>query len=93
MTSIIGANDTSTRGEFALMASQAYRGTLRPADQATHTFLDAKRRYKTAIDQLQASNIMQGRFESEFGTFKEMTRGELALFIYNLQAFSHDHTN
>lgn len=88
-----GSNDTITRGEFALMASQAYRGTLRSADQATHTFLDATGRYKTAIDQLQASNITQGRSESEFGTFKVMTRGELALLIYNLQTFSHKTDN
>lgn len=82
-----GSNDTITRGEFAIMASQIYRDILRPADQATHSFLDAAGQYKTAIDRLQASNITQGISKSEFGTHKKMTRGELALFIYSLQEF------
>lgn len=76
-----GANDSITRGEFAIMASKAYDGILKPAEAATAKFTDATGRYEIAIYRLQASGITHGMTATTFGTNSRIKRGDFAITL------------
>ncbi|MFL0361663.1 immunoglobulin-like domain-containing protein [Pseudobacillus sp. 179-B 2D1 NHS] len=79
-----GADDTITRGEFAIWASRAFDKELMPADKANHQFTDATGRYKIAIDRLQASHITNGMTPTHFGTHSIIRRGEFIIMLHKL---------
>lgn len=70
-------NATVTRGEMAIMLSNAY--DLK-SDTATK-FTDAVGNYKTAIQGLYAYGVTTGKSETMFGTSMNITRGDLAIFL------------
>ncbi|MCM3788153.1 S-layer homology domain-containing protein [Domibacillus indicus] len=84
-----GANDPITRGEFAIMASRAYDGILKPAEAATAKFTDATGRYETAIYRLQASGITNGMTATTFGTSFRITRGDFAITLARIGLFAN----
>lgn len=70
-------NATVTRGEMAIMLSNAY--DLK-SDTATK-FTDAVGNYKTAIQGLYAYGVTTGKSDTMFGTSMNITRGDLAIFL------------
>lgn len=68
---------TVTRGEMAIMLSNAY--DLK-SDEATK-FTDAVGNYKTAIQGLFAYGVTTGKSDTMFGTSMNITRGDLAIFL------------
>ncbi|WP_423408401.1 S-layer homology domain-containing protein [Heyndrickxia sp. MSNUG] len=70
-------NATVTRGEMAIMLSNAY--DLK-SDVAT-SFTDAVGNYKTAIQGLFAYGVTTGKSDTMFGTSMNITRGDLAIFL------------
>lgn len=70
-------NATVTRGEMAIMLSNAY--DLK-SDVAT-SFTDAVGNYKTAIQGLYAFGVTTGKSDTMFGTSMNITRGDLAIFL------------
>lgn len=68
---------TVTRGEMAIMLSNAY--DLK-SDVATK-FSDAVGNYKTAIQGLYAYGVTTGKSDTMFGTSQNITRGDLAIFL------------
>ncbi|MEH7443989.1 S-layer homology domain-containing protein [Bacillus sp. JJ1122] len=70
-------NATVTRGEMAIMLSNAY--DLK-SDTATK-FTDAVGNYKTAIQGLFAYGVTTGKSDTMFGTSMNITRGDLAIFL------------
>lgn len=76
-----GANDTTTRGEMALLIQRAYKLS---SDGVELSFSDVSPRYKEAIKALLKNNVTQGKTATQFGTSSSITRGELALFLYRV---------
>lgn len=76
-TTEFAPNATVTRGEMAIMLSNAY--DLK-SDVAT-SFTDAVGNYKTAIQGLYAYEVTSGKTETTFGTSQNITRGDLAIFL------------
>jgi len=70
-------NATVTRGEMAIMLSNAY--DLK-SDEGTK-FTDAVGNYKTAIQGLFAYGVTTGKSDTMFGTSMNITRGDLAIFL------------
>ncbi|WOV83124.1 S-layer homology domain-containing protein [Sporosarcina jeotgali] len=78
-----GANDTTTRGEMALLIQRAY--TL-SSDGVELSFKDVSPRYEEAVKALLKHNVTQGKTSTKFGTGSSITRGELAIFLYRVDA-------
>lgn len=78
-----GANDTTTRGEMALLIQRAY--TL-SSDGVELSFKDVSPRYEEAVKALLKNNVTQGKTSTKFGTSSSITRGELAIFLYRVDA-------
>ena len=78
-----GANDALTRGEVAIILQRAYDLS---ASGITSAFTDVSPRYKDAVDALVANNITSGLTATRFGVSRNITRGQLAVFIYRLSA-------
>lgn len=73
---------TITRGEAALILANAYDV---PATSQKAGFTDVSSRYQDAVNRLAAAGIVSGKSASKFGTMDQVTRGELALMIYQLE--------
>ena len=78
-----GAYDALTRGEVAIILQRAYDLS---ANGTTSSFTDVSPRYKDAVDALVANNITSGLTATRFGVSRNITRGQLAVFIYRLSA-------
>ncbi len=80
-TTSFGAYDPLTRGEVAIILQRAYQLS---ANGSTSSFTDVSPRYKDAVDALVANNITNGITATQFGVSRNITRGQLAVFIYRL---------
>ncbi|MFL0364570.1 S-layer homology domain-containing protein [Pseudobacillus sp. 179-B 2D1 NHS] len=87
-TSLFGANDTLTRGEAALILVNAY--DLSPVNESTTKFSDVSPRYLSAVNTLVANGISNGKTKTKFGTADQLTRGELAIMLYNLEKLKRE---
>lgn len=76
-----GADDTTTRGEMALLIQRAYNLS---SDGVELSFKDVSPRYEEAVKALLKNNVTQGKTLTQFGTSSPITRGELALFLYRV---------
>ncbi|GEM_PF-2495205 len=81
-TTKFGADSAITRGEAAIMLSNAYGIE---GDTASVTFGDVSSRYKEAVAALVSNKITNGKAGNRFGTTDSITRGELAIFLYKLE--------
>ncbi|WP_169818494.1 S8 family serine peptidase [Domibacillus iocasae] len=78
-----GAYDPLTRGEVALILQRAYNLS---GDGRSSSFTDVSPRYKAAVDALIANNITYGLTATQFGVSRNITRGQLAVFLYRLSS-------
>ncbi|WNS79523.1 S8 family serine peptidase [Domibacillus sp. DTU_2020_1001157_1_SI_ALB_TIR_016] len=78
-----GASDPLTRGEVALILQRAFNLT---GDGRSSSFTDVSSRYKEAVDALVANNITSGYTATQFGVARNITRGQLAVFLYRLSS-------
>jgi hypothetical protein len=75
-------NATLTRGEAALILSKAYE---LPTTIKTTAFTDMSASYKDAVDRLVGFGIAKGKSSTRFSIQDPLTRGELALMLYQLE--------
>lgn len=80
-TDRFGSYDSLTRGEIAIILQRAYS---LEANGMSSKFTDVSTRYKTAVDALVANDITDGISATRFGVSQNITRGQLAVFIYRL---------
>lgn len=78
-----GSNDTLTRGEAALILVKAYN--LEESNPNIITFTDVSDRYHKAVNALLTHGIAKGKTNTKFGTNDPLTRGELALLLFQLE--------
>lgn len=76
-----GSYDSLTRGEIAIILQRAYS---LEANGTSSQFTDVSTRYKAAVDALVANDITDGISATRFGVSQNITRGQLAVFIYRL---------
>jgi minor extracellular protease Epr len=76
-----GSYDSLTRGEIAIILQRAYE---LEAGNTTSDFTDVSDRYASAVNSLVANNITNGISPTRFGVSQNVTRGQLAVFIYRL---------
>lgn len=76
-----GSNDYLTRGEIAIILQRGYKLT----GNGTSNFTDVSSRYKGAVDALVANKVTNGVSKTSFGTSDNVTRGQLAVFMYRLK--------
>ena len=76
-----GAYDSLTRGEVAIILQRAYNLS---AYGNTSSFTDVSSRYQLAVDALVANKITYGITATQFGVSSNITRGQLAVFLYRL---------
>ncbi|MET3696758.1 S-layer family protein [Bacillus oleivorans] len=81
-----GANDTLTRGEMAIWLQKAYDLT----GEAELKFTDVASQYQSAVKALVANEITSGKTPTSFGTDQEITRGDLAIFLYKVELLTAD---
>lgn len=79
-----GFNDTITRGEVALMMSDADAYNLQ-GDISAMAFTDVNSRYAEAVAGLLASGVTQGVSETHFGTDNSIKRGDFAIFVFRAE--------
>lgn len=78
---LFGAAQKMTRGEIALILRNCY--ALQPnADKLP--FTDVSPRYEEAVNALAANGVTNGLTATQFGVSQNVTRGQLAIFIYQL---------
>ncbi|WP_088008243.1 polysaccharide deacetylase family protein [Indiicoccus explosivorum] len=70
-----------TRGETALVLQRAY--DLAGSSSAS-SFADVSVRYEAAVDALVANGVTNGISATHFGTDRDVTRGQLAVFLYRI---------
>lgn len=78
-----GAGDFLTRGEMALILQRAYQLSSGGKSSA---FTDVSSRYKEAVDALVAHKVTYGLTAVQFGVHANITRGQLAIFLYRLSS-------
>ncbi|MCH4826811.1 S8 family serine peptidase [Planococcus halocryophilus] len=76
-----GATQKITRGEIALILKNGYK--LQPNEEKL-PFTDVSERYEDSVNALAANNITNGLTTTKFGVSQNVTRGQLAIFIYRL---------
>ena len=76
-----GSSDPLTRGEVAIILQRAYNLS---ANGRTSSFTDVSSRYQSAVDALVANGVTHGLTSTQFGVSSNITRGQLAVFIYRL---------
>lgn len=76
-----GSYDPLTRGEVAIILQRAY--DLEAGNQ-TSAFTDVSSRYADAVNALVANDVTDGLTPTQFGVSRNITRGQLAVFIYRL---------
>lgn len=75
------SDQTITRGEVALMLSKAFG---MEAKITSDKFTDVSGRYQSAVNALLENKVTRGKTSTTFGTDLAITRGEFAIFLYNL---------
>lgn len=75
-----GATDQVTRGEVAIWLQRAFK--LETGADAG--FTDAHGQYKNAVNALKNAGVTNGKTATTFGVVDNITRGELAIFVYKL---------
>mgnify|MGYP002062526924 CR=1 FL=1 len=78
---VFGANDNLSRGEVAIILQRAYGLTN---TGTSSKFTDVSSRYKDAVNALVDNNITDGISSTKFGVTSNITRGQLAVFMYRL---------
>ena len=76
-----GSYDPLTRGEVAIILQRAYD---LDAGNKTSAFTDVSSRYADAVNALVANEVTDGITSTKFGVSSNITRGQLAVFIYRL---------
>jgi subtilisin family serine protease len=76
-----GSYDSMTRGEVAIVLQRAYKLS---ADGVASPFTDVSDRYREAVNALVANNITNGVSDTKYGVSINITRGQLAVFLYRL---------
>lgn len=79
-----GFNDTITRGEVALMMSDADAYNLK-GDVSSMTFTDVNSRYAEAVAGLLANGVTEGVSATTFGTNNSIKRGDFAIFVFRAE--------
>lgn len=79
-----GFNDTITRGEVALIMSNAGAYNFK-GDVANMTFTDVNSRYSTAVAGLLANGITEGVSATKFAPDNSIKRGDFAVFIFRAE--------
>ncbi|MCH4826820.1 S-layer homology domain-containing protein [Planococcus halocryophilus] len=80
-TTKFGSNDYLTRGEIAIILQRGYK----LSGNGSSNFTDVSSRYKEAVDALVANKVTNGVSQNSFGTSENVTRGQLAVFMYRLK--------
>lgn len=78
---LFGANDNLSRGEVAIILQRAYGLTN---TGTSSKFTDVSSRYKDAVNALVDNNVTDGISPTKFGVTSNITRGQLAVFMYRL---------
>ncbi|MGE6414539.1 S8 family serine peptidase [Planococcus kocurii] len=78
---LFGAAQSMTRGEIALILQNSY--ALQPTTEKL-PFTDVSPRYEEAVNALVANGVTNGVTATQFGVSQNVTRGQLAIFIYQL---------
>ncbi len=76
-----GAGDSLTRGEVAIILQRAYELS---STSNISIFTDVSPRYKDAVNALVENKITDGLTSTKFGVTSNITRGQLAVFMYRL---------
>lgn len=79
-----GFNDLITRGEVALIMSDADAYNLK-GNVSSMAFTDVNSRYAKAVAGLLASGVTQGVSTTHFGTGNSIKRGDFAIFVYRAE--------
>ena len=79
-----GFNDLITRGEVALIMSDADAYNLQ-GDVSSMAFTDVNSRYAKAVAGLLASGVTEGVSKTQFGTGNSIKRGDFAIFVYRAE--------
>ncbi|MCM3004624.1 S-layer homology domain-containing protein [Priestia koreensis] len=77
-----------TRGEMAIIVSKAYN--LKAGADVKNPFKDATGIYKDAVLALYSNKVASGTTADMFGTTSEITRGQFAIFLYNVENLTID---
>lgn len=78
---LFGANDNLSRGEVAIILQRAYDLTT---TGTSSKFTDVSARYKDAVNALVDNDVTDGISSTKFGVTSNITRGQLAVFMYRL---------
>lgn len=78
---LFGSNASLTRGEIAIILDRAYSLS---ANGKSSSFTDVSDRYSDAVNALVANGITNGISKTKFGVSSNVTRGQLAIFLYRL---------
>lgn len=76
-----GSSDPLSRGEVAIILQRAYK--LESGNQRS-AFTDVSTRYAESVNALVANRVTDGLTPTQFGVSRNITRGQLAVFIYRL---------
>ncbi|WP_144390995.1 S8 family peptidase [Indiicoccus explosivorum] len=76
-----GSQDPLSRGEVALILQRAYE---LEGDGNPVPFTDVSDRYREAVNALVANGVTDGISETRYGVSQNITRGQLAVFLYRL---------
>lgn len=82
-----GFQDNITRGEVALMISDANAYNFK-GDAKQLTFTDVSSRYGTAVAGLMFNGITEGVSTTKFGTGNAIKRGDFAIFTYRAETLT-----
>ena len=80
-TTQFGSNDPLTRGEVAIILQRAYQLESLETKSA---FTDVSPRYLDAVNALVDNKVTDGLTATKFGVSRNITRGQLAVFMYRL---------
>ncbi|KOO37400.1 hypothetical protein AMD01_22470 [Priestia koreensis] len=77
-----------TRGEMAIIVAKAYG--LKAVADVKNPFKDATGIYTDAVLALYSNKVASGTTADMFGTTSEITRGQFAIFLYNVERLPED---
>lgn len=82
-----GAHDNITRGEMAIMLTNAYQLS---ASSDHMPFTDVAERYEEAVAALLEYDITRGKSETQFGVAESLIRGDFAIFLHKLNTMDEN---
>ncbi|WP_336883145.1 S-layer homology domain-containing protein [Priestia koreensis] len=74
-------DDFLTRGEVAIILAKAYK--LEAKNQEALPFTDVNKNYAPFVKALVDNKVANGTTATTFGTASDITRGQMAIFLYN----------